>query len=56
LETQFTIDQVTGEVYPVDGKFNYGISQLSVVVKDNEGNEGALTATTVVTVSLFAGK
>ena len=54
--TEFTIDQLTGEVYPVDGKFNYGMSLLSVVVEDNEGNEGALIAKTVVTVSLFTGK
>jgi hypothetical protein len=56
LVTQFTIDQLTGEVYPVDGMFNYGMSLLSVVVEDNEGNEGALNAKTVVTVSLFIGK
>jgi hypothetical protein len=56
LETQFTIDELTGEVYPVDGKFTYGISQLSVVAADSEGNAGALTATTIITVSLYLGK
>jgi len=53
LETKFIIDELTGELYPVDGEFNYKAHIMQVLALDDEGNNGALQDMITITVRIL---
>ncbi|CAB3384709.1 Hypothetical predicted protein [Cloeon dipterum] len=41
ISDEFDLDEITGELYPVDGRFSYDNIRLTILALDSEGENGA---------------